>query len=174
MPTTPNMSFPYPDDEDWLNGGAYAVQQLAERLDVVTNPNAGLIVARSDTNVDATVPTVVSFDGTVLGQVDFAFDGSTFTYNGPGICTVLIDVEVTMRAQGVSPSTTVELRAGGVSFAGSYDAISAGDGTVFDRSHTHRITTPARLSFGDALDVVATGGTIDARGLRIYQAGAHT
>lgn len=80
MPTTAHEAYPYPDDEEWLQNGAYAIEQLAQRLDDRnakhngTGGNGATAVALPN---NAWTPVAVSADPAGSG---FTSDGTTLTY----------------------------------------------------------------------------------------------
>lgn len=180
MPNTPNHALPYPDDEDWLQIGAYAIEQLAVRLDAILAENTVATVGLSDTNtVIGTGPANVTFAGAVSRMDGFSFDGVTLTYTGSSPRSFLAAVEVSTSVEGSGgASSSVTLLRNGAALAGSGDHVGTpGSGGNVRRDHTHRITTPVRLTAGDALVVVAStshaGGYIDSTALRVFPIGAH-
>lgn len=177
MPNTPNRTLPFPDDEEWLAQGAYAIEQLARRVDTILDTVAGgaLVIAPDGTNVaGGTAPGVIPFAGAVATADDWTWDGSRATYTGAPR-TFMVAVEVVTNVENAGgASTTVELRANGAAFAGSYDNVQRPEGGVVRRDVTHRITVPVGLNAGDWLDVTGVGSVayqIDATALRIYPLG---
>lgn len=179
MPNTPNHQLPYPDDEEWLNAGAYAVEQLATRLDTILDTNTDtVVIARTSWNAAlGGLPVVLDFPGAELALVGFSRSGGIFTRTGPTrVFMVEAEVEIESGAGGgtTSVSSTVEVRANGSAFTGSHDHVALTTPELQVRRVTHRITTPARLAAGDTISVAAFAsptGTVGVCGLRIYPVG---
>lgn len=179
MPNTPNHQLPYPDDEEWLNQGAYSIEQLATRLDTIMDTDTGLVVvARTSWNAPlGTSPVALDFPGAQLALSGFTRAGGTFTRTGPTrLFMVEAEVEVEAGASGgtTSASSTVEVRANGAAFAGSHDNVTLTVPELQVRRFTHRVSTIGRFGNGDTLDVTAVSspaGTIGVCGLRIHPVG---
>lgn len=179
MPNTPNHQLSYPDDEDWLNQGAYAIEQLAARLDAIVAGNDMATI--QDAESAGIVGGVVDFPGAQLLS-SFTYAAGSLTFTGPAARLFLIaaDVEVVHNTPPGDPSlaavsSTLSVRVDGATVAGSHDHVSHDPASIRARTVVHNVTAPALLQPGQVITVVAggnpTGQHLGIVGLRVYPIG---
>lgn len=150
MPNTPNVGLPYPEDEDWLNQGAYAIEQLALAADEQLSKfyGNGHIIGGAATGAWADVPWGVNFGGDPFGVV-----GDSIVYNGPTrMCLITLQVQV----GGVGAALTS--RAGLGTAPGAYDFTSyqsTGPGASGTAEHAHHVSMLTLMGPDNVTSLVA-------------------
>lgn len=184
MPTTPNHAIPTPDDEDWVSQAPYDLQQLAARVDDVTDYNAGVTILPAEaagTVAAGGAATLVDFPGGA-GLQEFTYDAGVLTFTGPGPRMFLVSAAVQVKASTEDAATvwsSVTVRHSDVEIMGSYDSLGTLDadnatGTIHERSVMHTITVPVVLSTGQNVTAIAQAshaGSLGITALRIYPLG---
>lgn len=184
MPTTPNHAIPTPDDEDWVSQAPYDLQQLAARVDDVTDYNAGVTILPGEaagTIVGGGSAALVDFPGST-GLDEFSYDAGVLTYLGPAPRMFLVAAAVQVKTSTDDASqvwSAVTARHSDVEIMGSYDSLGSRDadnttGTIYERSVMHTVTVPVVLSSGQNVTVIAQASHNSELGitaLRIYPLG---
>ena len=183
MPNTPNHAFPSPADEDWVSQAPYDFQQLAARMDDVTDYNAGVTILPGEAaGVVAAggAATLVDFPGQA-GLDEFTYDAGVLTYAGPTrmfLVSAAVQVK-TSTEDAAMVWSAVTLRHNNIEMMGSYDSLGTLDadnttGTIAERSVMHTITVPVVLSTGQNVNAIAQAShasTLGITALRIYPLG---
>ena len=181
MPQTTTFDLPYPDDEEWLELGAYAIQQLADRLETLLTPATAVCPASASAAQAGIVGlTGASFDGlSTTGQFALSPDPTTLTYSGPPRW-FMVDMEAT--AETTTADTVLSTRAELLANAGAGQVLLATSELriLDDTGHlghiaVHRVTTPVHFTNGMTLQLglsSSDGATFYAKQLNIVSIGA--
>lgn len=138
MPNTPNLALPYPDDEEWLNQGAYAIEQLARAVDTkLTTTHA------ESSNLAGSVDVPI---GQFVNLAEFAYTGDG------GWVIVACGASVSTDGGGNYSAKTGRLLHNGAVVA-SQNTIAIG-GAV-------GLTRIASVAPGDVFTWQVAGGTLD-------------